>query len=80
MSSAEPVYVTPPIEKDLAMHMAKRALPLVAPAALGTIASCTCDPGLRADSKPSPNSTPLIAGMESSAPTSRAPRRSSGLA
>ena len=28
MSSAEPVYVTPPIEKDLAMHMAKRALPL----------------------------------------------------
>lgn len=28
MSSAEPTYVTPPIEKELAFHMAKRALPL----------------------------------------------------
>ena len=28
MSAAEPVYVAPPIEKDLAIHMAKRALPI----------------------------------------------------
>ena len=35
-----------------------------------TISSCACDPGVRASSKPSPSSTPLIAWMPISAPAS----------
>ena len=42
--------------------------------------SCTCEPGLRAASKPMPNSTPLMAGMLNRAPPMVDVRRSVGTA
>ena len=45
-----------------------------------SMGSCTREPGRRAASKPRPNSTPLIAGMENSAPPMREVSRSPAVA
>ncbi len=47
------------------------------PVSVRTISSCACDPRMRASSKPSPTSTPLIAWIPISAPASRESRRRS---